>query len=123
MLEDDDKIICKTDQSCTASKSRHYLSCKPPIKHLVQIDVREDWGNYPALWRASIRVLNRPFFYHARVQPLADEPQQHAVTYPLAHDVSQVTMVQGPEKVSDIDLKNPLARHHHRLVLHESQRL
>ena len=46
MLEDDDKIICKADESCTASKSRHYLPCKPPIKHLVQIDVREDWGNY-----------------------------------------------------------------------------
>jgi site-specific DNA recombinase len=75
-------------------------------------------GNYPALRRAGLRVFNRPVFHHAGVQPLADEPQQHSVTYPLAHDVSQETMLQGPEKVSNIDLKNPLARHSHRLVLY-----
>jgi len=44
--------------------------------------------NYPALRRAGLRVFNRSVFHHARVQPLADEPQQHSVTYPLAHDVS-----------------------------------
>src|SRR5215469_6795183 len=104
MLEDDDKIICKADESCTASKSRYYLLCKPPIKHLMQIDVRENWGNYPALRRAGFRVFNRPVLHHARIQPLADEPQQHSVTYPLAHDVSQLTVDQGPEKVSDINL-------------------
>ena len=31
-------------------------------------------SNYPALRRAGVRVLNRPVFHHARVQPLADEP-------------------------------------------------
>jgi site-specific DNA recombinase len=80
-------------------------------------------GNYSTLRRAGLRVFDCPVFHHTRVQPLADEPQQHSVTYPLAHDVSQVTMGQGPEKVSDIDLKNPLARHLHRLALHDSQRL
>jgi hypothetical protein len=47
MLEDDDKIIRKADESCTASKSRYYLVYKPLIKHLMQVDVRQDWGNYP----------------------------------------------------------------------------
>jgi hypothetical protein len=46
MLEDDDEIICEADESCTAGKPRHDLPCKPLIKHLAQIDVREDWGNY-----------------------------------------------------------------------------
>src|SRR6516162_3078758 len=123
MLEDDDKVIREADESCTARESRHYQTCEPLIKHLVQVDVRQDWGNYPTLRRASLRVLNRPVFHHARVQPLADEPQQHSVTYPFTHDASQVAMFQGPEKVSDINLENPLARHHHRLMLHDSQSL
>jgi hypothetical protein len=36
MLEDDDRIIRKADESCTASKSRHYLVYKPLIKHLMR---------------------------------------------------------------------------------------
>ena len=120
MLEDDDKIIRKADESCTASKSRHYLLYKPLVKHLMQVDIRQDWGSYPALRRAGLRVFNRPVFHHAGVQPLADELQQHSVTYSLAHDVSQETMVQGPEKVSDIDLENLLARHLHRLVIRDN---
>ncbi len=121
--EDDDNIIRVADQNCTADKSRGDLPHKPLIKHLVQIDVRQERRNHPALRRASFRVLNRPIFHHARVQPLADEPQQHSITYPLAYDVPQLTMVQGVEELPDIDLKDPPACHLHRLVLHESQRL
>jgi len=46
VLEDDDKVISKTNNSRTTRKSRHYLPRKPLIKHLVQVDVRQDWANY-----------------------------------------------------------------------------
>ena len=46
MLEDDDKVIREADESCTARESRHYQTCEPLIKHLVQVDVRQDWANY-----------------------------------------------------------------------------
>ena len=80
-------------------------------------------SNHPALWRTGLWVFNRSVFHHAGVQPLANEPQQHSVTYPLAHDVSQLAVFQSPEEVSDIDLKNPPARHLHRPVTHLPQRL
>src|SRR5215469_6004122 len=100
---------------------------KPPTGTSVRAQRRSyllrSGSNYPALWRAGLRVFSRPVLHHAGVQPLADEPQQHSVTYPLAHDVPQLAVFQSPEEVSDIDLKNPLARHLHRLALHDSQRL
>jgi site-specific DNA recombinase len=58
-------------------------------------------STYLTLRRAGLRVLNRPAFHYARVQPLADEPQQHTVAYPFAHDVAQETVVQGPERIFD----------------------
>jgi site-specific DNA recombinase len=58
-------------------------------------------SNHPALRSAGFWVFNRPVFHHTRVQPLADESQQHSITYPLAHDISQLTMVQGPERTLD----------------------
>ncbi len=54
-----------------------------------------------ALRCAGLRVLNGPVLHHTCIQPLADEPQQHSVTYPLAHDVPQLTMVQGVERTLD----------------------
>src|ERR1700747_3631521 len=49
MLEDDDSIISVANESRTTGKSRRDLLRKPLIKHLVQVDVRQDWGNYSAL--------------------------------------------------------------------------
>ena len=46
VLEDDNNIICMTNENRAADKSRHDLPCKPFIKHLMQVDVRQDWGNY-----------------------------------------------------------------------------
>jgi site-specific DNA recombinase len=79
--------------------------------------------NYPTLRRAGLRVFKRPILHYACVQPLADEPQQHSVTYPLAHDVLQLTTVERVEELAQIDLKHPPARHLHRLVSHHAQRL
>src|SRR6516165_10955781 len=46
VLEDDDSIVGIANESRTTGKPRHNLPCKPLIKHLVQVDVCEDWGNY-----------------------------------------------------------------------------
>jgi hypothetical protein len=46
VLEDEDKVISITNESCPAGKSRHDLPREPLIKHLVQVDVRQDWGDY-----------------------------------------------------------------------------
>jgi len=107
----------------TADEPRSNLPHEPLIQHFVQVDVGEDGRNATTLGRASLRVRNHPVFHHARLQPLVDKPQQHSVTYPLAHDVSQVTMVQRLEKLPDVNFKDPPARHLHRLALHDSQRL
>jgi site-specific DNA recombinase len=80
-------------------------------------------SNTATLRRTGFRVLKRPVFHDTRLQPLIDEPQQHSITYPLAHDVPQVTVVQSVEKFSDIDLKDPLARYLHHPVPHQAQRL
>ena len=45
----------------------------------------KDGRNTTTLRAASFGILNDPVFHHARLQPLADESQQHSVTYPLAH--------------------------------------
>src|SRR6267143_2956971 len=107
----------------TAGEPRSNLAREPLIQHFMQVDVGEDGRNTTTLGRASSWILNHPVFHHARLQPLVDKPPQRSVTYPLAHDVPQVTMVQRLEKSPDVNFKDPPARHLHRLALYCSQRL
>ena len=58
---------------------------------------------------ASAWESTQPVFEHARVQPLADEAQQHAVAYPAAQDFPQSLMVQGVEELANVDLQDPSA--------------
>jgi len=46
LLEDDDHVISITNKGRMAGKSGHDLPHEPLIKHLMQVDVRQDWGNY-----------------------------------------------------------------------------
>src|SRR6185436_18835442 len=53
-------------------------------------------------------------FEHPRIQPLANQTQQHSITYPSAKDRLQVSMVEGVEELPDIDLHDPSASHFRR---------
>src|SRR3984893_18151445 len=70
VLEDDNNIICITNENRAAGKSLHDLPCKPFIKHLMQVDVRQDWGNYTAVWPAGLPVLSRSSFIPSPLPPL-----------------------------------------------------
>src|SRR5215203_5779305 len=61
-------------------------------------------------------MRDAPVLQHPRLEPLADQPQQDAVTYPPAEDRAQVAVVQGVEKLSDVDLQDPPATDLHQPV-------
>src|SRR3954464_1723677 len=82
------------------------------------------WGrDHPALWAAGLGVRDAPFLQHPRVEPLADQSQQDAVTYPPAQDLSQVAVVQGVEELAYVDLQDPPAPHLHQPMPECVQRL
>lgn len=84
----DDECIAVMDQDRPTVEAQHDLSRKPVVQHFVQVDVGKDRRNTTARRTTGFRVLNPPVLNHARLQPLADESQQHSVTYPLAHDTA-----------------------------------
>jgi hypothetical protein len=86
---------------------------EPHIHDLVKKDVREERRNYPALpgtvrtslsltfgRRAGLGVRHCPRFQHSRVQPLADQSEQYAVTYPLVEDVPELRVVDAGRYVA-----------------------
>src|SRR5262249_40293129 len=62
-------------------------------------------------------------FEDAGVQPLANQPQNHTITYPAAQNLPHACMVEGVEKLLDIDLHDPTASPPHRDMLQLLERL
>src|SRR4051795_4405541 len=68
-------------------------------------------------------MRDAPVLQHPRLQPLADQAQQDAVTYPPTQDRTQVAVVQSVEKLADVDLQDPPATDLHQPMPEGVQRL
>ena len=64
-----------------------------------------------------------PFFQDARIEPLADQPEQNPVTYPELEKFPQPSMIQSVEELSDVHFHDPAAPHVHGLLPQSGERL
>src|SRR2546427_12311270 len=79
----------------------------PPLPHPVQhveIDVREQGRNDPALRRAHHRLLSSPLLQHPSLQPPPNQLEHSPVRHPPTHLRHPAVMVDTPEVVFDIDV-------------------
>jgi site-specific DNA recombinase len=72
-------------------------------------------GDYPTLRSASVWVPHGPVFQHARVQPLPNQTEKHAVTHPTAHKRLELRFVQRVEKPLDVKFDHPPTPNAHEL--------
>jgi hypothetical protein len=75
------------------------------------------------LWRSLVGVREHEPLDHPSIQPLSNQAQQHAVTYPLAKDLPEVGMPDGVEEFPDVDLDEPPSFHPPRRLLDRFHRL
>src|SRR2546428_6061593 len=81
----------------------------PPLPHPVQhveIDVREQRGNDPALRRARHRLLSSPLLQHPSSQPPPNQLEHSPVRHPPTHLRHQAVMVDTAEVVFDVDVRH-----------------
>ncbi len=121
--EQEHRVVRIADQRGPVGQPRLDLAVKPRIEHIVQEDVRQQRRDHTSLRSARVRVAHAPVFEHTRVEPLADEAQQHPVVHPAAKDFPQLPVVQSIEELLDIDLQDPPATHPPRLIAQCFQRL
>ena len=65
---DDDKVIGVAEQLA----QRGILFCPGPVQDM-QVDVRQEWADDPALRRTHFGRVLSPFFQNTSFQPLTDE--------------------------------------------------
>jgi len=62
-----------------------------------------------------LRSREDPILQHPRVEPFADQSQDHTIAHPSLEELTEMTMVDRVEKFSEIDVHDPAASQVHRL--------
>jgi hypothetical protein len=51
-------------------------------------------------------MRHRPVFHCARIQPLSNQAQHHAVAYPLLEKRPKMGVIQRVEELADVNVQN-----------------
>jgi hypothetical protein len=107
ILEGRNRVVGVPHQEAVPLQARLGRLREPSIQHVVQVDVREERRDDPALGRAAGRAAQGTRFEHPRPQPFVDHPPDDAVRDALVKEVPQVRMVDGVEVLRDVDVHHP----------------
>src|SRR5450432_4469983 len=110
------EVVSISRQVSSTVQSRFHLVRKPLIQNLVQVNVRKYRRNHATLRHSGFRTVDTSFLHHTRLQPFADEAQEHAILHPLLKYLSQPSQVDRPEEIFDVRLQHPAAPKIHPLL-------
>lgn len=74
----------------------------------MQEHVRKERRDHPSLRRPFRGALHHPVLENSCLEPFVDQTSYDPVLYPLVEDFSEVTVMDRPEVVRDIQVKDPL---------------
>src|SRR5262245_3271130 len=99
--KEQDEIIAVAYEKRTTHEPRLHDLLDPFIEHFVQVDVRENGRNNTTLGAPRLRIRQHSVFQDPRLQPFANQSQQHAVAYPAAKNRHQMSVSHGVEELAD----------------------
>ncbi len=111
-------IVGETYLKCASSQAWLNVFLKPLVQYIVEIEVRQQWGNDPALWAADYSLLPLPSLQYSGLEPLSDQAKDHPVLHSLLQKRSQVPMVDRVEEGLDVQVDDPATSHRRQAVPH-----
>src|SRR4051794_13973278 len=97
-------VVRVARQERSPLQARSDLALEPVVQHVVQEQIRKDGADHPALWRPRRRVRDASVFQDPRVEPLADQSKQHAVSDPTLEKVAEVAVVDRVEELTNVHI-------------------
>jgi len=73
----------------------------PQIKHVVQVDVGEEWRNHRPLARPLFTDCDDPVLQHARLEPFLDQANDAWIGNPMLDETDQPTLADFVERLLD----------------------
>jgi len=107
VLESDKEIIRKSHGDYLTLRLRSSPSLDPKVKHVVEIDVRQERRCTSSLRRAFLHPRPFPVVQDTCFQPLSDEPYHAPIRYPMPDKLQQPSVVKGVKEISDVRIEHP----------------
>jgi len=88
LLENHHHVIGIANHFGVPSHARAHLLVPPYVDNLMQVDVRQQWRDYPSLRRARLGVSHDALIQNPSTEPFSDEPNHDPIDYPLTKNVA-----------------------------------
>ena len=84
----------------------------PEVEHIVKIDIGQQRRDDRSLRSARLCWRKSSIFYDARLQPLADQTEDAAITDPMLDEADQPFMADRIEEPGDVGVHDPVHLRH-----------
>lgn len=96
----DHEVVRIANQERLSFQARANLRLEPVVEHVVQDDIGQERTDHSALRSAGLGARESPILQHPRVEPLADQAQDHPVAHPTLEELPEMAVVDRVEEPS-----------------------
>src|SRR5580700_5958735 len=108
MLKSRNKVIGKTHEDYLPARWLPSPSLDPEVEYVVQVDVRQQRADTPALNRSYLALYSLALFPHARLEPFLDQAHDAPVGYAVLDELYQPSLIESVIKLPDVGIKHPV---------------
>lgn len=107
-LESHHDVVDKTHDDDVAVRALLTPGLDPQVKHVVEVDVRQQGRRAAALRRPLLHPCSLPVLQYAGVQPFLDEPHGASVRDAVLDELHEPAVVERVEESTDVDIEHPV---------------
>src|SRR5262245_50689546 len=108
MLESSHEVISKTHEDYLAACLLLSPLLDPEVENMVEIDVRQQRTNAPALNSPYLTLDSLALLQHARPEPFLDQAHDAPVGYAVLDKLQQPSLIESVVKLSDVGIEHPV---------------
>jgi hypothetical protein len=107
MLESRDKIISEAIEDYISVRLLLSPSLDPEIECIVEIDIRQQRANTPALNRSYLTLHPFALFQHAGLEPFLNQAHDAPIGYAVLDKLHQPPLIESVIKLPDVGIEHP----------------
>ena len=108
MLKSRNKVIRKADEDALPAGLLPSPLLDPEVENIVEVDVRQQRADTPALNRSYLTVYSFALFQHARPEPFLDQAHDAPVGYAVLDELHQPFLIESVIKLPDVGIEHPV---------------
>jgi hypothetical protein len=112
MLKSRHEVIGETEEDYLPARLLPSPLLDPEVEYVVQIDVRQQWANTPALNGSYLTQYLLALFQHAGFKPFLDQTHDAPVGYTVLDKLHQPFLIESVIKLPDVGIEHPVHTSH-----------